>query len=82
MDVPSAGDNLHRLLPAHVHLADPHVVAVLMARQGLDTAHHDIGKLFPQIVGQLHLGAGEGHGLGKFLVGGVDRYKFLEPFTR
>ena len=30
VDVPGPGDDLHRLVPAHVHLAHPHMVGVGM----------------------------------------------------
>ena len=80
VDVPRAGDNLDRLLPAHVQLADPHVVGIGVAFHGLDAARHYVLYLCAQVLRDLHLGAGEGHGLGKILVIGVNGYKLAEPF--
>ncbi|SCJ28708.1 Uncharacterised protein [uncultured Blautia sp.] len=42
-----------------------------MALHGEDGAHHDIGDLGSPVLGGLHLGAGEGHGLGKVFIVGV-----------
>ena len=78
-DVLGAGDDLDGLGLAHVHLADPHMVGVLVADDLQDLAHHHIGNLFAFHLGDLHLGAGEGHVLGKLLVGGVHGDKFIEP---
>ena len=81
VDVPGAGDDLHRLGLAHVHLADPHVVGVGVALHGQHPAHHHVGDLRAQVVGELHLGAGEGHGLGKLSVAGVNADELAEPFS-
>ena len=75
------GDNLKGLSPPCIHLADPHMVAVLVALHGQHLAHHHVFDLIPHVVGQLHLGAGEGHGLGELPVAGVDLNKLVEPFS-
>ena len=81
VDVPRPGDDLDRLLFAHVQLAHPHVVRIFVAFHGQDAAHHHAGNFLPHVVGQLHLGAGEGHGLGELPVAGVNRNKLVEPFS-
>ena len=84
MDVPSAGADLDGFLFAHVHLGDPHVVAVGMVFHGQDFAHHHILELSGVIFKGLHLGTGEGHCLGKlFVIDGADGYvyEFGQPFT-
>ena len=78
MDVPGPGDDLDGLVLAGVDLADPHVVAVRVALHFVDAAHHHVFDLGPQVLGDLHLGAGDGHGLGEVPV--ADRahvYEFL-----
>ena len=82
VDVPGAGDDLHRLSLAHIHLAHPHVVGVRVALHGEDLSRHNIGDLGPPVLGGLHLGPGEGHGLGKIFIRGVHRDELLEPFAR
>ena len=82
MDVPGTGDDLNGLGPARVDLADPHVVAVFVAGHGQHLANHHVGDLCAQVLGGLHLGAGQGHGLCKIMIGGVDGDKLAEPFTR
>ena len=84
MDVPCAGDDLDGLRFAHVDLADPHVVGVGMTLHRQDFADDNVLDLRAQVGGALHLGAGEGHGLGEvavvhFVQGDV--YKFSEPFS-
>ena len=81
MDVPCPGDDLHRLVLAHVHLAHPHMVGIGVALPLLDAAHHHIGDLGPQVGGGLHLGAGEGHGFCKLFVIGVNGDELAEPFS-
>ena len=82
MNVPGPGDDLDGLSLTHIQLADPHVVGIGVADHGDDPARHHVGDLLPQVVGELHLGAGQGHGLGKFFVIGVHRDELLEPFAR
>ena len=82
VDVPGPGDDLDGLRLTHVQLADPHVVGIGVADHGDNLSHHDVGDLLPQVVGELHLGAGQGHGLGKVFVIGVHRDELLEPFAR
>ena len=81
VDVPGPGDDLHRLGLAHVQLAHPHVVRVGVALHGQDAAHHHVAYLGPQVLGDLYLRAGQGHGLGKFLIIGINSDELVEPFT-
>ena len=81
LDVLGPGDDLDGLPLPRVHLADPHVVAVLMALHGEDLAHHHVLDLCAQVLRDLHLGTGEGHGLGKLSVIGVNGHKLAEPFS-
>ena len=81
VDVPGAGDNLDGRALAHIQLADPHVVGIRVALHGEDGAHHDIGDLGSPVLGGLHLGAGEGHGLGKVFIVGVDVHKLVQPLS-
>ena len=44
----------------------------------LDAAHHHIGDFRAKILGDLHLGSGDSHGLGKVpVIYRADIYKFL-----
>ena len=81
VDVPGPGDDLNGLILAHVQPADPHVVAVRVALHLLDAAHHHVFDLRPQVLGGLHLGAGEGHGLGELFIISVNRDELTEPFS-
>ena len=81
VDVPGPGDNLDGLVFAHIQLADPHVVAVRVAFHFLNAARHHVGNFRAKILGGLHLGAGEGHGLGEIFIVGVNRDKLAEPFS-
>ena len=82
VDVPRAGDDLDGLVRAHVQLADPHMVAVRVALQGEELADNDILQGFIQDLRDLHLGAGEGHGLGEIPVAHLgDVHELVEPFT-
>ena len=78
MDIPCAGDDLGRLRLPHVHLADPHVVAVRVLFHGQNLAHHHVFQGLIQRRDGLYLGAGEGHGLVKLPVADVGNiYKFI-----
>ena len=82
VDVPRAGDDLDGLGLAHVQLADPHVVAVRVALQGEELADNDILQGFIQDLRDLHLGAGESHGLGEIPVAHLGHvHELVEPFT-
>ena len=81
VDVPGPGDDLDGLALTHVQPADPHVVAVRVALHLLDAAHHHVLDLRPQVLGGLHLGAGEGHGLGELFIAGVNGDELIEPFS-
>ena len=77
-----AGDDLQRRVAAHVDLADPHVVGVRVAHHLHDAARDDILNVLVQVRERLHLGAGEGHCLGKVVIGpGRAVYEFIEPFS-
>ena len=82
VDIPRPGADLDGLLFAHVQLADPHVVAVGVALHLLDAAHHHVLDLRAQVLGDLHLGAGEGHGLRKLFITGINGDELAEPFAR
>ena len=82
MDVPRAGDDLHRLLPADVELADPHVVAVGVLFHGEDLARDHVFEALVQTLDGLDLGAGERHFVVELLVGDVvEVNKFVEPIS-
>ena len=67
MDIPGAGADLYGLI-AYVDLAHPHVVGVGVALHLRHAAHDHVGDLVSQLLEGLHLGAGNGHGLGEGLV--------------
>ena len=77
-----AGDDLKRLCAAHIDLADPHMIGVLMADHGDDFTDHDILNCIGEPFGGLHFGAGERHGLGKLMVSAVHIHKLSQPFSR
>ena len=67
---------------AHVQLADPHVVGVRVLFHGQNAPGHHVFQGVVQNLGDLHLGTGDGHGLGKVVVADLpDVYKFIEPFA-
>ena len=78
MDIPCAGDDLHRLALPHIDLADPHMVAVRVLLHGENLANNHVFQGLIQRRDGLHLGAGEGHGLVKLPVADVGNiYKFI-----
>ena len=84
VDVPGAGDNRHGGVGANVNGADVHVVGVGVAGNGEDAADLHIAKGGGEVLGHLHLGAGDSHRLGKgavavFTQGQVD--EVVEPFS-
>ena len=82
VDVPRTGDDLHRLLPADVELADPHVVAVGVLFHGEDLARDHVFEALVQTLDGLDLGAGERHFVVELLVGDVvEVNKFVEPIS-
>ena len=81
VDIPGAGDDLDGLCLPDIQLADPHMIGVGMALHGGDAAHHHIGDLSAQILGDFHLGSGEGHGLGKVFIIGINGDKLAEPLS-
>ena len=82
VDVPGTGDDLGGLVSAYIQLADPHVVGVRVLLHLHDAAGHHVFQGFVQDLGDLHLGAGEGHGLREVAVADrPDVHKFIQPFT-
>ena len=81
VDVPGAGDDLDGGTLANVQLADPHVVGIRVALHGEDGAHHDVGDLGPPVLGGLHLGPGEGHGLRELFIIGIDVHELVQPLS-
>ena len=81
VDVPGAGDDLDGGALAHVQPADPHMVRIRVPLHGEDGAHHHVGDLGPPVLGGLHLGPGEGHGLGEIFVIGIDVHKLVQPLS-
>ena len=81
MHVLGAGDDLHGLIPSHLHLADPEMVAVGMADDLRHPAHHHIGDVLSQYVQGLHLGAGHGHAVAEFLIGNTHPGEFIQPIS-
>ena len=82
--VPRTGTDLNRLTLPHVDLGHQHVVGVGVLFDGQDLAHLYIFHFLAQVLGDFHLGAGDGHGLGKGLV--VDFFqgqinKLIQPFS-
>ena len=77
-----AGHDLDRRIAAHIDLTDPHVVGIRVAHHLHDAARDDILNVLVQVRERLHFGAGEGHCLGKVVVGpGRAVYEFIEPFS-
>ena len=82
VDVPCAGDDLDGGFLAHVQLADPHMVGIRMLFHVDDASGHHVFQRLVQNLGDLHLGAGEGHGLREVTVADrPDVHKFIQPFT-
>ena len=76
------GHDLDRFITAHVDLTDPHVVGVRVAHHLHDAPRDDVSDAVVQVRERLHLRAGEGHCLGKVVVGpGRAIYEFIEPFS-
>ena len=57
------------------------MVAVRVALHLPDAAHHHIFNLRAQVLGGFHFGAGEGHGLRKLFIIGVNGDELIEPFS-
>ena len=81
MDVPGPGADLYRLALADVDLADQHMVGIGVLLQGHNAAHLHVMDVLAQVLGDLHLGAGQGHGLGELSVGGINSDKLIQPFS-
>ena len=82
MDVLRAGDDLKRLVFAHIDHADPHVVGVFVALHGKHLADDDVPDLRVHAGGGLDLLTGDGHGLVIFLIRGLNVNELTEPFSR
>ena len=81
VDVPGAGDDLDGGALPHVQLADPHMVGIRVALHGEDGAHHHVGDLGPPVLGGLHLGPGEGHGLRELFIIGINVHELVQPLS-
>ena len=76
------GHDLDRRIAAHVDLTDPHMVGVRVAHHLHDAPRDNVSDAVVQVRKRLHLRAGEGHCLGKVVVGpGRAIYEFIEPFS-
>ena len=82
VDVLRAGDDLELALAADVDLADPHVVGVRVALHGDHTPDDNAGNFAAGDLPALYLGAGQGHRVAVFLIGGADGRIFPQPFSR
>ncbi|MPM46229.1 hypothetical protein SDC9_92927 [bioreactor metagenome] len=76
-----AGDDLDQIGQAHIHKADEHMIGIGMGLDLRNPAHHDVADFSSDFLGELHLGAGEGHGFGELPVGDGDIHKFSQPFS-
>ena len=77
-----AGHDLDRRIAAHIDLTDPHVVGVRVAHHLHDAPRDNVSDAVVQVRKRLHLRAGEGHCLGKVVIGpGRAIYEFIEPFS-
>ncbi|CDB43859.1 unknown [Firmicutes bacterium CAG:240] len=85
MDVPCAGNYLHRLCLTDVDQADPHMVGVGVLFHGEDLADENVIYFCSKILIGLDLRAGEGHSLGKlavvYIADGNAVNKLSEPFS-
>ncbi len=82
VDIPRARDDLHRLGVAHIHLADPHMVGILVALHRHDPANDHVLKVFVGALDGLYLRAGERHLVVEFLIGDIlEVNEFVEPIT-
>ena len=76
------GHDLDRRIAAHIDLTDPHVVGVRVAHHLHNAARDNVSDAVVQVLERLHLRAGEGHCLGKVVIGpGRAIYEFIEPFS-
>ena len=84
MHIPRAGAYLHGRLRADVYLRHQHVVGIRVLRDGKDPAHLDVLDALAQILGYLHLRAGDSHRLAEGAVV-ILIYrkinKLVEPFS-
>ena len=82
MDVPRAGDDLHRLRLTNVDLHDPHVVGVFMALHFENFADDHVLEVFVGPLDGLDLRAGERHLVIEFLIGDIlEVNELVEPIT-
>ena len=82
--VPGAGADLAGLALADVDHRDQHVVGVGVLVELDDAPDHHVFDLDAQILGDLHLGAGDAHGLGEAAVVDLRERKIhelIEPFS-
>ena len=82
MDVPRAGDDLHRLRLTNVDLHDPHVVGVFVALYFENFADDHVLEVFVGPLDGLDLRAGERHLVIEFLIGDIlEVNELVEPIT-
>ena len=83
VDILGTGDNLHRLILPHIHLADPHMVGIFVADDGKHLAYDNILDFLVHGLIGFHLLAENGHFLHKFLVGNGGKVHkfFVNPFS-
>ena len=84
MDVPCTGADLYRLFLSHIQLCHQHMVGIGVLVQREDLAHHNAVHALAEILGDFHLGARDGHSLGKTSVVIVfygKLNKLIEPFS-
>ena len=83
MDILCAGDDLHRLFLTHIHLADPHVIGILVANNGNNLTHLDIADLGVHTLVSFHLLAENGQSFYIFFIGNMGKINefLVEPFS-
>ena len=83
VDVLSAGDDLHQLFLAHVHLADEHMVRVGVGNHGNNLGYHNILNFSVHTLPGLDLLAEDGERFNIFLIRNVGQvHEFLiDPFS-
>ena len=83
VDVLGAGDDLHGLGLAYVHLADEHMVRVGVADDGHDLAHHHILDFRIHALPGLYLLAEDRQRFHKFLIGDLVQIHelLIDPFS-
>ena len=83
MDILGTGDDLNRLFFAHIHLADPHMVGILVADDGEHLAYLDVFNFCVHALPGLHLLTEDRELFDVFFIGNVGKiHEFLmQPFS-